>query len=107
MGTAKLTVDDQTHEFPIVEGSSGDRGIDIKKLRSEAGIITLDPGFTSTGSCQSGITFIDGDKGILTYRGYPIEQLAEKSDFVEVAWLLLYGDLPNATELQKLSLIHI
>lgn len=101
MGTAKLTVDDQTHEFPIVEGSSGDRGIDIKKLRSEAGIITLDPGFTSTGSCQSGITFIDGDKGILTYRGYPIEQLAEKSDFVEVAWLLLYGDLPNATELQK------
>ncbi len=101
MGTAKLTVDDKEYEFPIVEGSSGDRGINIKKLRSDSGMITLDPGFTSTGSCESAITFIDGAKGILTYRGYPIEQLAEKSDFVEVAWLLLHGELPSADELTK------
>jgi citrate synthase len=113
MTTANLSLDGKDYELPVVTGSEGETGVDIGKLRAQSGAITVDPAFTSTGACNSAITFIDGEKGILRYRGYPIEQLAEKSDFVEVAWLLLYGDLPNAEQLIKFraqltyhSLIH-
>src|SRR5215211_6801697 len=86
-------------EFPVLEGSLGPDVIDIRKLYAETGMFTYDPGFTSTGSCQSGITYIDGEKGILLHRGYPIDQLAEKSTFMEVAYLLIHGELPNKQEL--------
>ena len=99
MSTAKLLLDGQEYEFPIVEGSEGERGIDITSLRAKTGVITLDPGFGNTGSCQSSITYIDGENGILRYRGYPIDQLAENATFVEVSYLLLYGKLPDANEL--------
>ena len=99
--TAKLQVGDQTLELPIIEGSEGERGIDIGKLRSQTGLITVDPGYANSGSCKSAITFIDGEKGILRYRGIPIEQLAEKSNFLEVAYLLIFGRLPKATELDE------
>ena len=98
---AKLTVGDRSIELPIVEGSEGERGIDIRKLRSEMGLITLDPGYANTGSCQSRITFIDGDKGILRYRGIPIEEVAEKSTFLEVAYLLIYGTLPTQDQFKN------
>jgi len=101
--TAKLEIEGQTYSFPIVEGSEGERAIDIATLRGQTGYITLDDGYGNTGSCQSQITFIDGEKGILRYRGIPIEVLAEKSTFVEVAHLLIMGHLPNATELQRFS----
>ena len=113
MTTANLSLDGKDYELPVVTGSEGETGVDIGKLRAQSGAITVDPAFTSTGACNSAITFIDGEKGILRYRGYPIEQLAEKSDFVEVAWLLLYGELPNTEQLTKFraqltyhSLIH-
>jgi citrate synthase len=96
---AELRIDGKTYEFPIVEGSEGERAIDIRKLRSETGLITLDPGYANTGSCRSAITFIDGDKGVLRYRGIPIEELAEKSSFLEVAYLLIEGRLPTRAEL--------
>jgi len=98
MTSARLHLDGEDFEFPVVQGSEGEVGIEIGKLRATTGAITLDPGFTSTGACSSAITFIDGAKGILRYRGYPIEQLAEQSDFAEVAYLLLYGELPNAEQ---------
>ena len=97
--TAQLTYDGKTYELPVVEGSEGEKAIDIGRLRRDSGLITIDPGFANTGACQSAITFIDGEKGILRYRGYPIEQLAEKSTFLEVAWLLLYGELPTKDEI--------
>jgi len=93
--------DGKTTELPIRKGSVGPEVIDIGKLYREQGVFTFDPGFVSTGSCDSDITFIDGDKGVLMYRGYPVEQLAGKSNFVEVAFLLLYGELPTADELAK------
>ena len=96
--TAELHVDGKVLELPIVEGSEGERAIDIRKLRGETGLITLDPGYGNTGSCKSAITFIDGDKGILRYRGIPIEELAEHSNFLEVAQLLIYGSLPSKEE---------
>jgi len=97
--TAKLVVPaGQTYEFPILSGTVGPDVIDIRKLYDASGYFTFDPGYTSTGSCESKITFIDGDKGILLHRGYPIEQLAEKSDFMEVCYLLLHGELPKADE---------
>ncbi len=99
MSTAKLLLDGQEYEFPLVEGSEGERGIDITSLRAKTGVVTLDPGFGNTGSCQSSITYIDGENGILLYRGYPIDQLAENATFVEVSYLLLYGKLPDANEL--------
>ncbi len=99
--TAKLRVGDKTIELPIIEGTEGERGIDIRNLRSSTGLITLDPGFANTGACRSAITFIDGDKGILRYRGIPIEELAEKSSFLEVAYLLVDGKLPNPSELES------
>jgi citrate synthase len=94
---------DQEIELPIVTGSEGERAIDIGKLRSSTGYITLDPGYANTGSCKSSITFIDGEKGILRYRGIPIEELAEKSSFLEVAYLLIYGHLPLADELSEFT----
>ena len=96
--TAKLRVGNETIDLPIVEGSEGERGIDIRTLRSATGLITLDPGFANTGACRSAITVIDGDKGILRYRGIPIEELAEHSSFLEVAYLLVDGKLPTRGE---------
>ena len=87
--TARLDIDGKTHELTIVEGSEGERALDIRNLRADAGVITLDPSYKNTGSCESEITFIDGENGILRYRGYPIEELAEKSTFLEVAYLLI------------------
>ena len=101
MTTASLNLDGNEYELPVIRGTEDEFGVDVGKLRASSGAITVDPGFTSTGACSSAITFINGEKGILRYRGYPIEQLAEKSDFVEVAWLLLYGELPTAEQLSK------
>ncbi len=101
--TAKLTIDDKTLELPIVVGSEDEQGIDISSLRSSTGCVTLDPSYGNTGSCQSAITYIDGEKGILRYRGIPIEQLAEKSSFVETAYLLIFGELPNRSQLEGFS----
>jgi citrate synthase len=99
--TAKVEIEGKVFEYPVIEGSEKERAIDISKLRADTGYITIDYGFMNTGSCASAITFLDGEKGILRYRGYPIEQLAEKSNFVEVSYLLVYGKLPNATELKN------
>jgi len=99
----KLVIDDKTIELPVVVGTEGEHGFVISKLRQETGYITVDPGFASTGSCRSAITYIDGDKGILRYRGYPIEQLAEKASFVETAYLLINGELPSRAELSRYS----
>ncbi len=85
----------EKYEFPVVKGTENESAIDIKTLRSSIGITTLDPGYKNTGSCESAITFLDGEKGILRYRGYAIEELAEKADFLEVAYLLIFGELPN------------
>ena len=98
---AKLTIADNTYEFPIYSSTEGESVIDISRLHSEANIFTYDPGFTSTASCESKITYIDGENGILRYRGYDIEDLAQKSDFIEVVNLLIYGDLPNKEQLKK------
>ena len=97
--TARLEVNEKSIDLPLVMGSESEIGIDISKLRSQTKAITLDPGFVNTGSCESGITFLDGEKGILHYRGYPIEQLAEKSNFLEVSYLLIYGELPTNLQL--------
>ncbi len=97
--TAELRIGDKTYELPIIEGSEGERAIDITKLRSQSGYITLDPGYANSGSCQSAITFINGEEGILRYRGISIEELAEHSTFVEVTYLLIYGRLPSQSEL--------
>ncbi len=99
--TAKLDFGDKSIELPIVVGSENEPAVDITKLRSETGYITLDEGYRSTGSCRSNVTFIDGEKGILRYRGYPIEQLADQSTFVEAAWLIIFGELPTESQLDK------
>ncbi len=111
--TAELIIDGKSHILPIVKGSEGDRGIDISGLLQNSGCITLDPGFKNTGSCTSSITYLDGNKGILRYRGYAIEDLAEKCQFIEVAYLLQHGKLPNEKELEhfkelleRFSLLH-
>jgi citrate synthase len=96
--TVQVIIDNKTYELPIVEGSENEKAIDISKLRAQTGYITLDTGYKNTGATTSGITFLDGEKGILRYRGYPIEQLAEKADFLEVAYLLIYGELPSKNE---------
>ena len=102
--TAKLTYDGKEIELPVIVGSEGEVGIDIRKLRSQTGMITFDPGFGNTGSCSSDITFIDGEKGILRYRGIPIEQFdTDKPDFVEVAYLLIFGHLPTQNELNEFT----
>ncbi len=99
--TATLTIDGQSYDLPIYSPTAGPDVIDIRKLYGQAGVFTYDPGFTSTASCDSTITFIDGDKGELLHRGYPIDQLAEKSHYLEVCYLLLYGALPTAQELEN------
>ena len=101
--TAKLELEGKIYELPIVEGSEGEKAIDISALRNQSGYITLDDGYANTGSCSSAITFIDGERGILRYRGIPIEELAERSTFVETAYLIIYGHLPVHAELQRFS----
>src|SRR5438552_3518893 len=101
--SAELILDGKSCKLPIVEGTENERAIDISSLRNESGYITLDDGYANTGSCQSRITFIDGEQGILRYRGIPIEELAEKSSFIEVAHLIIFGRLPNSTELRQFS----
>ncbi|QYO78491.1 citrate synthase [Devosia salina] len=98
---AKLVIGDQTHEFPILSGSVGPDVMDIRSLYAKTGLFTYDPGFTSTAACDSSITYIDGDKGELLYRGYPIEQLADKSSYLEVCYLLLYGELPTQAQMKE------
>src|SRR5438270_8435845 len=101
--TAELKLDGKAYELPLVEGTEQERAIDISSLRNATGLITLDDGYANTGSCQSQITFIDGEKGILRYRGIPIEELAERSTFIEVAHLIIMGRLPNSAELRRFS----
>lgn len=99
--TAFLELEGKRYEFPLVKGSEGEVGIDIKTLRAQTGAVTLDPGYKNTGSCQSAITFLDGEKGELRYRGYAIDELAEKASFLEVAYLLIYGVFPSSEQLQQ------
>src|SRR3984957_16131988 len=96
--TGQLTLGDKSYSFPLYEGTIGPEVMDVSKLYNQTGIFTYDPGFTSTASCESKITYIDGDKGVLLYRGYPIEDLAEHGDFLETCYLLLYGELPTAAQ---------
>ena len=96
-----LTYNEKSYEYPVTVGSENEPGIDIAKLRAQTGAVTLDPGFVNTASCTSAITFLDGERGILRYRGYPIEQLSEKSNFLEVAWLVIYGELPTKDQLDN------
>ena len=100
---AKLELDGKVYVLPTVEGSEGEKAVDVSSLRANTGYITLDEGYGNTGSCVSKITFIDGEKGILRYRGIPIEELAEKSSFIETAYLIIYGDLPNHAQLRRFS----
>ncbi len=100
-GNVKLDIDGKVFELPVLQGSENEKAIDITKLRSATNYITLDNGFGNTGSCKSSITFLEGEKGILRYRGYPIEQLAEQSNFIECSYLLFYGELPNTSQLNK------
>ncbi len=102
---AKLTYGDNVYTLPVVVGSEGEKAIDISKLRQETGFITLDPGYANTGSCKSNITFMDGEKGILRYRGIPVEQLAEHSTFKETAYLLINGELPTQKQLNQFSVL--
>jgi citrate synthase len=110
---ARLILDGRDFDLPVVTGSEGEVGLDIQQLRSKSGAITLDPGYGNTGACESAITFIDGEKGILRYRGYPIEEIAGRTAFLDVAYLLMYGELPKQVELAEFrrriarhSLIH-
>ena len=99
--TAKIVIGDKTHEYPVITGTEQEKAIDIRKLRGDTGYIAYDDGYGNTGSCQSQITFIDGEVGILRYRGYDIEELAEHSNFLEVSYLIIYGELPTAHQLQN------
>ena len=101
--TAKLKINDSTYELPILEGTEGEIGVDISSLRAQSGVITLDKGFKNTGSTKSAITFLNGEEGILRYRGYSIEELSSKSSFLEVAFLLIYGELPTKEELNEFT----
>ena len=103
VGTATLTFGDKSAELPVLGGSLGPECVDVRKLQSQLGIFTFDPSYGATASCESAISYIDGDEGILLHRGYPIDQLAEKSTFLEVAYLLLFGELPNGDELKKFT----
>jgi citrate synthase len=98
---AKLELDGKIYEFPVIEGTENEKAIDISSLRSATGYITIDPGYKNTGATKSAITFLDGEEGILKYRGYTIEELAEKASFIEVSYLLIYGDLPTQTQLDN------
>ena len=101
--TAKIELPESTIELPIIEGSEGEKAIDISSLRGKTGYVTLDTGYMNTGACTSDITFIDGEVGILRYRGIPIEVLAEKSNFLETSYLLINGNLPKKNELDVFS----
>lgn len=103
---AKIEFEGKTYEFPIVVGAEGEKAIDISNLRQATGLITLDPGYANTGSCTSSITFMDGEKGILRYRGIPVEELAEHSSFIETAYLLINGRLPTRDELNCTSILY-
>ncbi|MBN1101952.1 MAG: citrate synthase, partial [Deltaproteobacteria bacterium] len=102
---ATLIVDGKSYEIPLLVGTEGERAIDITRLRQQTGLITYDPGYANTGSCKSRITFMDGEKGILRYRGYPVEQLAEHSTFVETAYMLINGNLPTRKQLTRFSVM--
>ena len=95
----KISYNNSTYEFPLIEGTENEKGIDIQNLRSKTGLITYDPGYKNTGSCKSNITFLNGEEGILRYRGHSIEELCSKASFIQVAYLLIYGELPNENEL--------
>ena len=99
--TARVILDGKEHELPLVVGSEGEVGIDVAQLRAKSGAITFDPGYGNTGACESAITFIDGEAGILRYRGYPIEEIAGRAEFTEICYLLIYGRLPTAAELEE------
>src|SRR6478736_9185487 len=101
--TSTLTIDGKETSYKVMSGSTGPDVIDIRKLYAQTGMFTYDPGFTSTASCESGLTYIDGDEGILLHRGYPIDQLAEKSSFMEVSYLLINGELPTKAELDHFT----
>ena len=103
--TIKLVYGNKEYELPVVEGSEGEKAIDISQLRANTGLITLDPGYANTGSCTSAITFMNGEKGILRYRGIPVEELAEKATFKETVYLLINGRLPNRDELTRFSIL--
>ena len=98
---ATLEIDGNKFELPVIVGSENEGAVDISKLRDESGLITLDPGYKNSGSCKSEITFLDGELGILRYRGYAIEDLAEKSNFLEVSYLVIFGELPTAEQLRQ------
>lgn len=100
---ATIEIEGKKYDLPVVVGTENEIALDIMKLRAQTGTITLDPGYKNTGSCESAITFLDGEEGILRYRGYSIEELAEKADFLEVAYLLIFGELPNKSQLQKFN----
>src|SRR5918999_380311 len=99
--TSTISVDGKSVELPVKEGTIGPSVVDISRLYGQTGMFTYDPGFGVTAACESKITYIDGDQGVLLYRGYPVEQLAEKSSFMEVAYLLLHGELPRAKQLEE------
>jgi len=99
--TAELNIDGKTYSLPVFTGTEDEVAIDIGKLRDQSGVVTLDPGYKNTGATKSAITYLDGDNGILRYRGYSIEELAEKSTFIEVAYLLIFGELPGKDQLQR------
>lgn len=101
--TVTIDINDEKYTFPLIEGSEGEKAINISELRGQSGYITYDDGYANTGSCRSSITFIDGEKGILRYRGYPIEQLAKKVNFLQTAYLILYGELPSEEQQQAFS----
>jgi citrate synthase len=96
---ATLSYDGKSYELPVVTGTEAESAVDIAQLRAKSGLITLDSGYANTGACTSNITFIDGEQGILRYRGYPVEELAQRSSFVETAYLLIFGELPTVTQL--------
>src|SRR6478672_4256038 len=110
---AELKLEGKVYSLPIIEGTENEKAIDISKLRDQSGFVTLDSGYKNTGATKSAITFLDGEEGVLKYRGYAIEELAEKSTFLEVAYLLIYGDLPSQAQLDafqadisKHTLVH-
>ena len=103
MSSIKIDLDGKRFDLPVIEGSEGEKAVDITHFRKETGYITYDPAYVNTGSCSSGITFIDGEKGILRYRGIPIEDLASKASFLQVCYLLIYGQLPTVEEADQFS----
>ena len=107
MKKAKLTFDNKIVELDVIIGSENEIGIDISKLKNASGMITLDPGFKNTGSCESKVTYLDGENGILRYRGYSIEDLANNADFLEVSYLLIYGELPTKKSINNFSKIFM